>query len=176
MLYLDVAAARSYLHQLSVKSAGLWPSRTVLRDRLRLSLYAIERYVFLIRWCDLCDTNLLSPLWCCVRAGSAAPVVASSHQKMRSNLIVGIDFNVRPPCMAAPGSGHTELRPLLHKLVRCLARALPRAAALVPPAARDGSALRDPAYPSRCHSSRVQASRRRLSNSGSGAAPSTRIQ
>jgi hypothetical protein len=29
---------------------------------------------------------------------------------------VGIDFNVRSPCTAAPGSGHTELRPLLHKL------------------------------------------------------------
>jgi hypothetical protein len=33
-LYLDVAA-RSDLHQLSVKPAGLRPSRTVLRDRLR---------------------------------------------------------------------------------------------------------------------------------------------
>jgi hypothetical protein len=33
-LYLDVAA-RSDLHQLSIKPAGLRPSRTVLRDRLR---------------------------------------------------------------------------------------------------------------------------------------------
>jgi hypothetical protein len=56
-LYLDVAAARSNLHQLFVTPAGPWPSRTVLRDSLRFSLYAIEWYVFLIRWCDLCGTN-----------------------------------------------------------------------------------------------------------------------
>jgi hypothetical protein len=34
MLYLDVAAG-SDLHRLFVKPAGLWPCRTVLRDRLR---------------------------------------------------------------------------------------------------------------------------------------------
>jgi hypothetical protein len=44
-LYLDVAAG-SDLHQLSVNPAGLRPSRTVLRDRLRFSLYAIEWYVY----------------------------------------------------------------------------------------------------------------------------------
>ena len=34
-LYLDVVAARSDLHQLSVKPAGLWHSRTLLCERLR---------------------------------------------------------------------------------------------------------------------------------------------
>jgi hypothetical protein len=50
MLFLDVAAG-SDLHQLSVNPAGLRPSRTVIRDRLRFSLYAIERYLFLISCC-----------------------------------------------------------------------------------------------------------------------------
>jgi hypothetical protein len=44
MLYLDVAA-RSDLHQLFVKPAGLRPCRTVLRDRLRFhSLNQETRY------------------------------------------------------------------------------------------------------------------------------------
>jgi hypothetical protein len=76
---------------------------------------------FLIRWCDLCATNLLSPSWCCVRARNVVPVAASSHRKMRSNLTVGIDFNVRPPCTAAPGTraasaAQARAKPLLHKL------------------------------------------------------------
>jgi hypothetical protein len=77
----------------------------------------------LIRWCDLCITNLLSPSWCCARVGNVAPVAASSRRKMRSNRTMGIDVDARPPCTAAPGSGHAELQPPLHKLVRSLAHA-----------------------------------------------------
>jgi hypothetical protein len=43
------------------------PSRTVLRDRLRFSLYVIEWYVYLLVCTnyDPCPTNLLSLSWCC---------------------------------------------------------------------------------------------------------------
>jgi hypothetical protein len=49
------------------------PSRTILRDRLRFSLYVIERYVYLLVCMnyDPCPTNLLSLSWCCAHAGSA---------------------------------------------------------------------------------------------------------
>jgi hypothetical protein len=50
MLYLDVTV-RSDLHQLFVKSAGLWPSRTLLRERLRFPLpNRAVCLMFLIWW------------------------------------------------------------------------------------------------------------------------------
>jgi hypothetical protein len=71
-LYLDVAAEYICIDSPSSQQVPR-PSRTVLRDRLRFSLYVIERYVYLLVCMnyDPCPTNLLSLSWCCVRAGSA---------------------------------------------------------------------------------------------------------
>jgi hypothetical protein len=66
----------------------LRPSRTVLRDRLRFSLYAIERYIycFYMLLCIAYDpyaTNLLppSPWWCNARARSAHNGACQAHAR-----------------------------------------------------------------------------------------------
>jgi hypothetical protein len=65
-IYLDVAA-RSDLHQLSIKPAGLRPSRTVLRDRLRF----------------LCNGTVKSNLLFHVHALVQSPWLSKPHRTSR---------------------------------------------------------------------------------------------
>jgi hypothetical protein len=75
---LNTLSARStstlLRNHICIDSPSSWqvprPSRTVLRDRLRFSLYVIERYVYLLVCMnyDTCPTKLLSLSWCCARS------------------------------------------------------------------------------------------------------------
>jgi hypothetical protein len=62
------------------------PSRTVLRDRLRFSLYAMERYVycscsFVVHGLGIMVDDMPSPSWCCVVRQQSCPKSASHFHR-----------------------------------------------------------------------------------------------